>query len=107
MTKTGKTTAKSEWLPSGFLASYSQPVVTIFQMTKQRYVRPKIEADFLFKAENFDISCSRISNGTKATKIKNGIPYVGQEMESSMAEMSDRKMYFMKIFYSSNLMLLK
>ena len=36
LNKTGTTTANKECVPSGFFAPYSQPVVTMFQMTKQR-----------------------------------------------------------------------
>ena len=71
---TGKITAAIECEPSGFLEPYSQPVVTIFQIIKVRYAKPKMVQDLFFNFEKLVISCSIKSNGTKAKNMKNGMP---------------------------------
>lgn len=74
LTKTGNNTAIKEWVPSGFLEPYSQPVLTAFQIKNVKYERKNIVVFLYFIFENFEISCSNKSKGTNATKIKNATP---------------------------------
>ena len=87
-------TAANEWEPSGFLEPYNQPVVTIFQIMNVRYESPKIVHDLRLYLEKLAISCSAVSKGTKAKNIKNGKPYVGQDIDKSTAESMHNMKYF-------------
>ncbi len=72
-------------------------------MIKQRYESPKMVQPFLLIFENLETSCSIINSGTNAINIKNGMPYVGQEILSNTADKRVSNKYFMRSIYFFNI----